>query len=591
MPHKPAVQSNPLKDQAPLFPENYNLSTPRRKEKLNLIFQRRDQAPRSSASPLAVARGGPALVDDDDDDGNHYLTMHPLNNVKLRAPRSILSAQPNQLALNVSINRGKSRHYVSSLDKTSLCDCFSYILRRSRRAQRTAASDDNKAVAETTSHSATELEAEADVADEAAMHSEAQRDEEYGRNSNTFCHCVTVPIRHSKFKLLRVDLLFDPREYAQIVGAQPAEQQLVALNVLLHDHESRIWSGVQMASIRRKSGFLLIPRLSVQCNQTLLGKAVAVVGSMAWRLSDEATESEADAARKWYPYRCSSVSEMIAVLTQQRLDIVDSYDTVLQQRNTAMAHGVDDADGAVLARNAPLNQVHPKQNGKDLAADAVLGDPRDAEQRPLAEAEPIEQGDAEMARRAQIERRRCPAAEQSDGGSNVPTKRSELAAAEEVAVAPRREQSERKKDNVLLTTASAPKHPGIVVEEMEKHMLNEEVARIESMIMGLEAAEAAIHRNDVDHRRFDELTASLSSSMMFSTKELNRARSKISDHLTKEPQHGGAQPLIPNEKPVKQEAAKGEEPQTKEKAKVSRAVPVCLSCQRCSRTIMLCQRQ
>merc|ERR1719474_626722 len=87
------INNNALKDQAPLFPENYLLSTPKRKEKLNAIFQRdHDQHP--DLSPLAMAPRSRAS--DDEEEDNYYLTMHPLNNVKLRAPQSILSAKPNQ---------------------------------------------------------------------------------------------------------------------------------------------------------------------------------------------------------------------------------------------------------------------------------------------------------------------------------------------------------------------------------------------------------------------------------------------------------------------------------------------------------------
>ena len=95
-------------------------------------------------------------------------------------------------------------------------------------------------------------------------------------------------------------------------------------------------------------------------------------------------------------------------------------------------------------------------------------------------------------------------------------------------------------------------------EEMEKHMLNEEVARIESMIMGLETAVAAIQETEsaVIHR-FDELTESVSSSMMFSTNELNRARSKITDHLSRMKEDDEIQPLIaPIPKPKQPEAVK-----------------------------------
>ena len=324
---------------------------------------------------------------------------------------------------------------------------------------------------------------------------------------------------------------------------------------------------------------------------------------MAWRISDDATDHEADGVRKWYPYRWCTISQMISVLTQQRFDIVDSYDAVIQQRNSAQS-GKGNDSGNVNKRNA-LNRVVPNResSAKVLDPDDIFSDEQEAEQKPLTEPEPnaMAQGDAERVHRAKRAQRLYPAA-QSDGGSNVPTKREELevvCSSKEDVVGPHGQQRQQQqpqqrgqKGNALLTTASSSKHPGIMVEEMEKHMLNEEVARIESMIMGLETAVAAIQETEsaVIHR-FDELTESVSSSMMFSTNELNRARSKITDHLSRMKEDDEIQPLIPPiPKPKQPEAVKVKQKE-RGKAMTTRAVPVCISCQRCSRTIMLCQRE
>ena len=97
---------------APLFPENYNLSTPKRKEKRNLLFQRAVDPPdqqnlmgveHDRAASRQERRSQPdgdgKVIEEPeaDESSDYYLTMHPLNNVKLRAPKSILSAGPNQV--------------------------------------------------------------------------------------------------------------------------------------------------------------------------------------------------------------------------------------------------------------------------------------------------------------------------------------------------------------------------------------------------------------------------------------------------------------------------------------------------------------
>lgn len=543
------------------------------------------------------------------------------------------------MALNLSINGGETRYYNSNLDKTSLCDCFSYPLKRARHLQKTAALDENKAVTETTSQSVSQPEAQDPEEEDEEMDLDIDREREYDQNINTFCHCVTVPIQHRKFKLFRIDLLFDPREYAQIIGPEPGSipepgphalpqtnsDRLVAINVLLHDHESRIWSGVQMANIQIKNGFLLIPRLSLQCNQTLINKSVSIVGSMAWRILDEATENEADSVPKWYPYRQCTISQMISVLTQQRYDIVDSYDAVIQQRSSAQNKGDDatgDEKGNGNKRNA-LNRVVPKREKLDQGLDPedIFSDEQEAEQKPLTEdTEPEENGKEQM-EEVQVAQRLYPVAHpdaypvahpvahpvvqhvvqhmaQRDGGSNIPTKREEVHGIKQ-EILPHgqpigKESQHRGQKNALLTTASSSKHPGILVEEMEKHMLNEEVARIESMIMGLETAVAAIEeKGNTVGPHFDEMTESVSSSMMFNTKELNRARSKIADHLSTG--HGVDEilPLVPNqrvERPPHEVVNARTHVNGMEKKTAMTTVPVCLSCQRCSRTIMLCQR-
>merc|ERR1719295_2379641 len=112
------------------------------------------------------------------------------------------------------------------------------------------------------------------------------------------------------------------------------------------------------------------------------------------------------------------------------------------------------------------------------------------------------------------------------------------------------------------------------------------------MIMGLEAAMAAIEENDnvlLDRHCFDELTESVCSSMMFSTNELNSARSKITDHLNREHEDNEVMSLIPQR--LDRERNEGKDtPVLNIRRTMLRTVPVCLSCQRCSRTIMLCQR-
>merc|ERR1719229_568756 len=163
---------------------------------------------------------------------------------------------------------------------------------------------------------------------------------------------------------------------------------------------------------------------------------------------------------------------MISVLTQQRFDIVESYDAVVRQRGASQPP--EDGDEAKKHALNRVNRVVPKDRSSRSQShdkldkmprldpdDDLFGDALDAEQRPLY---PV----------------------QSDGGSHVPTKREEV---QHVATSPKvplqRAQGSRRsvqqKGSRLLTTASSSKHPGILVEEMEKHMLNEEVARIESM--------------------------------------------------------------------------------------------------------------
>merc|ERR1711971_1157632 len=156
------------------------------------------------------------------------------------------------------------------------------------------------------------------------------------------------------------------------------------------------------------------------------------------------------------------------------------------------------------------------------------------------------------------------------------------------------------------STVESAKSVGIAIaEEMEKGMLNEEVARIESMIAGLETAVCAINEGQsaANRRQYEEVTTSLSSSLMFNTNELNRAKLQIADHLTKSRESSNAhfaQPLVHrdreqqnNENESDKSKANDENEDINANANGSssapiRPIPVCLSCQRCSRTIMIC---
>jgi len=604
---KPAVNTNQLKDQAPLFPENYNLSTPqRRKEKRNLLLHRDMNTPeqrnlmnaeRDSPVPKrdqGKPDGSGRVIEepDTDESSDYYLTMHPLNNVKLRAPKSILSGGPNQVALNISIGKGESRHYCTDLDETSLCDCFSHVLKRHQAEQQrqtlqsavdetkatTAESDDTDTHSQSSNEEMEQHKAD-DIAEveKSAIDVENEMDE---RNTNAFCHCVTIPIKHRKFKLLRIDLLFDDREYDELIANDDAyaaaADKRVSVNVLLHDRESQIWSGVQMVRIRRLKDFRVIEKLSLRCSQSLIKKSVSIVGSMAWRIS---REHKPEASAVTYPYRDCNLSQMITILTQQRYDIIDSYETVMQQRSTAnQSHGQGHKPPSSASHNA-RNQIHPD----DDDSDPLIVRDRD---RPIEE----------------VARPRLP-----DGGSNVPTKRAELQKCDESKVAnsngkrkPSRANQNGKNvkaasklSNVLLATTAIP------VEEMEKSMLNEEVARIESMISGLETAVCAINEGQgaANRRQYEEVTGSASSSLMFNTNELNKAKLQIADHLTKSRESNNvhfAQPLMHSENAKELDKNNNENEDTNLNVSSAasnspiRPIPVCLSCQRCSRTIMIC---
>merc|ERR1712129_190900 len=158
---------------------------------------------------------------------------------------------------------------------------------------------------------------------------------------------------------------------------------------------------------------------------------------------------------------------------------------------------------------------------------------------------------------------------------------------------------EKSKSKATTTTA---KSVGIA-EEMEKGMLKEEVARIESMIIGLETAVCAIHEGQgaANERQYEELPSSLTSSLMFNTNELTKAKLQIAEHLTKSRESSNvhfAQPLMHSHSEqnndenedgnVQKEKENCENEDVHTSSAPIRPIPVCLSCQRCSRTILIC---
>eukprot|EP01083_Nonionella_stella_P187550 689387_1 len=466
--------TNQLKHQAPLFPENYNMATPQRKQKQNMIFRQRISDDESDHT-------GPIKIFSEDDEDTHhdlFRTMHPLNNLKLKPPQSILSVSHNQVALNLSINKSETMHLVGNLEKTALCDCFSSSVKH-------------------------DIESE---------------------DMNRFYRCATIPIiKHKTFKLLRVDLLFDDKEYSNWIGDNT--DKFVSLNVTLYDHQSRMYSGVQMVNIMDSAPYQIIPHISVRCNQTLIKKSVTVVGSMAWKIRNDSLKNEGTLRN--YPYESRTVSDMISVLSQQRFDIIESYDTVLQQRD----------------------QVKDQVN--------------------------LEQAD-DGARKLYPVRYMA----EEDGGSHIPTKTNES------LNNPRQKQE----GNALVSATCSSKRPGIIAQEMEKNMLQQEISRIESMISGLEAIISRINENPsaqstMNNQPFDEIASSVTSSFMFNTNELNEAKSKIADHLNSN-----------RSNPSKQHRSNKETEDEKkvvnchQNASLPTIIPVCLSCQRCSRTIMLLEK-
>merc|ERR1712228_983678 len=75
---------------------------------------------------------------------------------------------------------------------------------------------------------------------------------------------------------------------------------------------------------------------------------------------------------------------------------------------------------------------------------------------------------------------------QEDGGSNLPTKRRELLSNNNPNCLSNKQNMydiNSRNDNALLPPTCSSKHPGIMVEEMEKNMLQQEIARIDSMIL------------------------------------------------------------------------------------------------------------
>ena len=102
---------------------------------------------------------------------------------------------------------------------------------------------------------------------------------------NIYCHCITIPLKNKTFKLLRIDLLFDKNEYNQLINND--NKYRVGMNVILYDHNSSMWSGVQFVNIinDKINSYNIIPKISVCCSQTLIKKSVNIIGSMAWQIS------------------------------------------------------------------------------------------------------------------------------------------------------------------------------------------------------------------------------------------------------------------------------------------------------------------
>eukprot|EP01084_Bolivina_argentea_P191512 328973_1 len=461
--------TNPLKDQAPLFPDNYNLSTPQRKEKQNIIFRNCiDSTNNNNQQNINI-----------DDENNSYRTMHPLNNLKLKPPKSILfnlekTKSKNQFALNVSINRDETQYYIGNLDNTSLCDCF----------LQNDTHDDN-------------------ITDNGII-------------VNKFCYCIIVYIKHRIFKRLRIDLLFNE-----------SKEQYISMNVCLYDNTSKIWSGVSIVEINKIKPYKIVSKLHVECNQTLIKKSVTITGSMSWIIDSNKNETEYNHYQ--YPYKGCNISQMISVLTQQRFDIIDSYSTVIQQRNELNN----------LLKSDRKNQIHS-----------------------------IEKNENPKLYPHQIS--------QEDGGSNgKPTKRN---------VTFKNENNQNKQN----------KECDHNISELEKSMFQHEIARIDSMILGLENTLYAIQNNTNNNKQkkmeFDEITSSVASSFMLHTNEINKQKLEIADHLHNgkniELEHIFNDKLTTNKK---QNGICDNIEKNKSDVPLSN-VPVCFLCQRCSRTIILCQK-
>ena len=477
-----------------------------------------------NTDPLLIKNESDEQPNHNPDDDNYYLTMHPLNNLKLKPPKSILSVSPNQMAINVAINKGETMHYIGSLDKTSLCDCFSYNLPKETGSK---------------------------------CNTEQSSDDQ----SNRFCHCVEIEIKHKKFNRLRVDLLFDESEYEQVMDDKEYNEQYAIINVVLYDNESRIWSGIQLVKINEiLNEYRIISKLSLRCSQTLLKKSVTIIGSLCWSITSHADihQNNKEQSEYMYPYKSCSLPQMILILGQHRYDLINSYETVKQQRNSAKNSKKNSLEPVVRQ-----HQIHP--NGEhclDKQMDDLKLFP--------------------------------------DGGSNKPTKRNSTRSIANptlfsVVI------DDKYVENALLGSTSFSKNPGFVVEEMENELLQKEVARIDSMVLGAEHALFAVNngkssenlQNKRDSPLFPEMTTSLTSSYMFGANELQNVKTKIAEHLSEQKKNVDDENVLQepvNSQESDENVEKKERVESEYDVSALRAIPICLSCQRCSRTILLCQQ-
>jgi len=597
--YKAAVQSgsNPLKEQAPLFPENYDMSsTPNRKSNQKLILQH---------NRVSVIDDLPDAQSNADETGqdHYYLTMHPLNNLKLPPPRSILSAAPNQVALNLSINKRETLHFVGHLEKTSLCDCYTYMLSK-RRQQSTA-----------TTLSANEQQQEED---ESMPSNVDQANDETHDNppqpqpqalspqhmhrvddTNQYCHCVTFPIvKHKKFKLLRIDLLFDEQEYNHLLSGRSSrfDDKYATINVSLYDHDSHIWTGVQIVKMQQiHAGFHVVSYLSLQCKQSYLKKSVHIVGSMAWRSAVDGSDnvcSPSNSDRLHYPYKHCDIAQLVSILTQQRYDIIDSYEAVVQQRNDTNDHNNNNSNSqpSNAQRAIAANQVNPTSSDSNSHED------------------PEEQH----------EKQPFPDNDLVDGGIKTPTKRSQTghlsivnqsrqyladaANANSRGEGIRYQKHAALENNALLPAfSSSGKPPTVEIEEMEKHMLQHEISRIDSMIGAFDAILASFHQHkqstkatqNTNDEAWDEITTSMTSSFLFNTNEIRDIQAQITDHLTR----SRPDRIVSIAEKVNSAdlddidsgSSKADCVASGILSSTLQQIPVCVSCQRCSRTILLCE--